>query len=926
MESGHKSGGGSAAAGGGAGGGDGVLCHACGYQYPNGHPSAKQRRAHRKHCAKPASSPAAAAGGEEHDGSEPLPGEGHGGVGLGGGIGASAAECGGGSPRSVPEGTKAVEGGDSAEHYPGNGTGHQVTGDKCAEGSLNSSSTDGATTLTTVATQYSEKGSPIEDGNLSDAAVGSEQLEGAPTSVPSPEPEDGAKSSFGISEHEIQSSLPEYETQNSTVVPLESNATGGGTSEKADDVVSQSQVDGGIVVTEGDGLINTIGKDKFSEEKSVEGDEVDLSCQDNIQTEIGEGHSNAAMEEGPSDKNPNAIHSEEIRSDETETKQQSKHVLADSFEKIPNIEVSESATVKSVGADDVLPGLSMDGSQLETPDDVKPQQELDSTSETSEGSISAISSVFGPAVGGTANITENVCSSGSTMDDNMQKNVTGDSVVPSQVDLVELSTSTTELEINMVDNTNDNEKGQNGKGGTDVTSYGGNELHIIENFEEKQQNKELMVDSIPHQANTVFGADNHGENEQNKEVVADMQSMTSAEEKEQIEEFIANLAPEETAVTGSRDIVEEKQGEIDIKTNGETDGAHSIETAGENNAAATPEVNAGTTTDDAEDVAQNEKFTTPISHGINMVCSSVNEVKMHNEELTEGLGSHENVVVHGTDNVEEKTIEETKTDATSPKFSLVTSTVSVEERKTEVTSTVSIEERKDEETTADPTLHERSAVHSADNNDEKKNEDPISNPTTTLATICSIGDVEEKKQSEETTEDPSSGESNTLPVTNDEENTKQILDTAATGPASDNTEVGQTTSAVEVGNPEDTASKEISTIESMDDLKAVADQNEDIADKEMVIDSDKNHVSLKVLLADKNVETKEKEKKTTTKDRVLSFRRRASKDSVSPVKPGSPKAVSGQQDWNSPARLPVEKKPKGRKQQWVPFICCSSVQ
>lgn len=257
------------------------------------------------------------------------------------------------------------------EHYPGNGTGHQVTGDKCAEDSLNSSSTgDGATTLTTVATQYSEKGSPIEDGNPSDAAVGSEQLEGVPTSVLSPEPEDGAKSSSGISGHEIQSSLPEYETHNSTVVPPESNETGGGTSEKVDDVVSQ--VVGGIVVTEGDGLINTIGKDKFSEENSVEGDEVDLSCQDNLQTKLGEGHISTTVEEDSSDKNPNAIHAEEIPSDETETNQQSKHVVP-----------AESSAEKSVGTDDVLPGLGTGGSHIETPDDVKPQQELDSTSETS---------------------------------------------------------------------------------------------------------------------------------------------------------------------------------------------------------------------------------------------------------------------------------------------------------------------------------------------------------------------------------------------------------------------------------------------------------------------------------------------------------------------------------------------------------------
>ncbi|CAN6225012.1 unnamed protein product [Urochloa humidicola] len=36
----------------------GHLCHVCGYQYPNPHPSAKLRRSHRKHCKAP---PAAAA-------------------------------------------------------------------------------------------------------------------------------------------------------------------------------------------------------------------------------------------------------------------------------------------------------------------------------------------------------------------------------------------------------------------------------------------------------------------------------------------------------------------------------------------------------------------------------------------------------------------------------------------------------------------------------------------------------------------------------------------------------------------------------------------------------------------------------------------------------------------------------------------------
>ncbi|CAO2162659.1 unnamed protein product [Urochloa humidicola] len=923
MDSSHKSGGGSAA------GGDGVLCHACGYQYPNGHPSAKQRRAHRKHCGKPAS---AAEGAGEHEGSESLPVEGRGGVGEG--IGASEAERGGSLPGSVPDAASAADGGDNAEHSSGNGSGHQVIQDNCAEDHLISSSnipseitpeasrTD-EETLTTVTAQYSEKGTPIEDGDPSDPAVGPEQLEGVPTSVLSPEPEDGAKWGSEISEHEPQNSLSEHETQNSTVVPLESNASGGGTSEQTDDVVSQ--VDG-IAVTEEDDTVNTVGKNKFSE-----------SCEDNLQTKIGEEHSSTGVEEGSSssDKNLN----------ETEPNQQSEHALTDSSEKVPN---------KMAG-------------------DVKPQQQPDSTYETaghlaasegadnvdeqhhaiSEESIPAVSNAFGPAVGGTTNITENVCSSG----------------VTSEVDLVELSTSAVPDEINRVANDVDKER-QNEKSGTGLTSCGGNELHTIENFEESHQNKEVIVDPIPHEADTVSRTDNHEENEQSKEIVADtssckisaVQSMTSAEEKEEIEDFISNLSTEETSVTGSRDIVEEKQGGVDVKTSGEIDGAHIIETAGENNAT-TCEINAGTTTDDFEDMVQNEEITTgPISHGINMICSSSIEEKIYKQEVAEGLGSHENIVVHGTEHVEEKTDEAT-VDATSH-FSLVTSTDSVEERK-------------DKETTADPILHERSMVHTTDNIDEKKNEEPILDPTTTSATICSIGDVEEKQQNE-TMADPSSGGSNMLPGTGDAENKKQNGDTAtdpasdktevaetakvveenkqsettadpnsgesnilpgtgdaenkqngdtATNPASDTTEVAETTNAVEeIGKTEETASKEISTIESTDDMKRTADQNEEIADKEMVIDSDKNHVSLKVLLADKNVETKEKEKKASTKDRVLSFRRRTPKDNVSPVKPGSPKAGSGQQEWNSPARLPVEKKPKGRKQQWVPFICCTSVQ
>ncbi|KAJ1269276.1 hypothetical protein BS78_07G198900 [Paspalum vaginatum] len=1041
MESVHKSGGGSAPGGGAGAGAEGVLCHACGHQYPNGHPSAKQRRAHRKHCGKPASAAA-----EEHDGGESLLGEGAGGDGVGGG----AAECGIGSPGSAPEAA-----GDSArEHSSGNGTGHQSIGDSTsAEECLISSSnipsevipevcTTDDDTLTTVATQYSQKVSPIEDGDPSDPAVGPEHLQHVPTSVISPEPEDCAKFSSEISEHSTQNPISEYETQNSTVVVLESNATGGGSSEQMSDVVRKAD---GIAVTDEDDMTSNIARNKSSEDNSVEGDRFGLSCQDNLQTEIDEEHSSITVEKDSAAKNLNVIHNEEIPRDDAESNQPSKDVLTRSFEKTPTIEEHvESSTEKSVGIEDGL--LKIETSDA---DDVKPQQQPVSTSETadhlavskgadnvdeqrypiSEASIQAISSAVEPAIGGkvisvgsAANFTKVVCSSGVKNDDSMQKNVSSGMVVTSQNDLKELSTSTTASEINMVVSTNDvDEKSQDEKVGINLTSsevgnmdiiesfeekqqnkevitdpsphevddavsgtdnHGENEqseetmedtsscmlsavqsmsiaeekelststmaseinmvvstndvdaksqdekvginltssevgnMHIIESFEEKQQNKEVIVDPSPHEVDAVSGTDNHGENEQSEETMGDtsscmvsaVQSMSIAEEKEQIEEFIAHLASEEINVTSSRDIVEEKQCEI-VKINHEIDGVRSIEATGENNAN-TCEINAGSVTDDIEDKMPNEEITTgTTSHGINMVDNSIDEEKVHNKEVTNTLGSCENIVF-----LEDKMYEDTS-GPTPDKFSLGTSTDSAVEQK-------------DETASAGPPSHETNVAHTTDKADEEKYMEPAVVSTSGINTMDNIGDVENKEQSEETTADPRSIENATSTQGTDDAENKQNEYTIAAGPSSNEAEVAvaQKTDAIEeTEKAEDTASKEITTIESTDDMKGATDQNEEIADKEMVTD-DKNHVSLKALLADKNVEPKEKEKKASAKDRVLSFRRLVSKDNVSPVKPGSPKAGSEQQDWNSPARLPVEKKPKGRKQQWVPFICCSSVQ
>uniref|UniRef100_A0ACD5XTK2 Uncharacterized protein n=1 Tax=Avena sativa TaxID=4498 RepID=A0ACD5XTK2_AVESA len=103
-------------------------------------------------------------------------------------------------------------------------------------------------------------------------------------------------------------------------------------------------------------------------------------------------------------------------------------------------------------------------------------------------------------------------------------------------------------------------------------------------------------------------------------------------------------------------------------------------------------------------------------------------------------------------------------------------------------------------------------------------------------------------------------------------------------------------------------------------------QNEEIAAIGSRLNSARISVPLKVLLAEASLESKEK--KPSTKERVLSFRRRASlKDGNSSAKPGS--AGMDDQYWNSPAKLPhdnnVGKRSRVRKQPWMPFICCHSV-
>jgi hypothetical protein len=146
------------------------------------------------------------------------------------------------------------------------------------------------------------------------------------------------------------------------VLSVASGATGGEISEQANAVFTEPN---GTTVTGIDGTANTIDKDVPTEEKSVKGCDLDSSGQDNLETKVGVGHNNTAVEEDASDKNLGAVQIEETPNEEPESNQQSSPMLTSSIELAPDTEEHvKSGTQVPVGADDF---------HLEAIDTAKPQ-------------------------------------------------------------------------------------------------------------------------------------------------------------------------------------------------------------------------------------------------------------------------------------------------------------------------------------------------------------------------------------------------------------------------------------------------------------------------------------------------------------------------------------------------------------------------
>uniref|UniRef100_J3MUL2 Uncharacterized protein n=1 Tax=Oryza brachyantha TaxID=4533 RepID=J3MUL2_ORYBR len=740
------------------------------------------------------------------------------------------------------------------------------------------------------------------------------------------------------------------------------------------------------------------------------------------------------VEEDSSHNNSGMVYKEQIPCEETLFMEQSR-VMFTTVDDVSNSTIKEPVNLlgddvsrieKLICPDDTsgddLSQLASSGSHSEAPDVVKPQQQADSASlapdqliipkemgideglhcPDADVNIKALSSAVEHADEdiSAVNHTNNVSSPHYTADD-IQDNVrqTSDiTLMPSQADRSEVSTSSTSHEIDKVSSQSGiDETSPN----VNLTSHEVNEVHGID-IEEIPQNEDIIANNDSQGSNRVCGTHDIEENTPNKEIIAEasshktttVQSTYNVEEKEQIEEFesnstynkineIRNLGIEETKqsdvveISDKINVVSNLENVQEEQRNKETIADPSIEISVANLPSSLElskldvetttqhtayEPNTVNVTENVDEIKLNEEITIdPTSH-INMICSTTADENKKNEEMSDGPSPDEIIVPRDKFNLEEN-IEETMPGPTSDKINNVVGTsdiIEVKSQNQEVTSgtsdeddairihtTANVEEKKGgelisdpasykldvestagnveekvqtEDTRTDPSSHESDMLHIIDDAESKEQDTEITadHAAEKIDMPHSTDDAEEKKQETVSTDDfkgdDNQTESNTPQIIDDAGNKKQDAEAATADPASGKTQ----------GTADDAEERkqEDETVSTADDPNKGDDQNEEeIADKEVVIvNSDKNHISLKSLLSERAAETREK--KPSTKDRVLSFRRRASKDGASPAKP---EAVPGQQDWNSPARLPVEKKPKGKKQQWVPFICCPSL-
>ncbi|KAL5201830.1 hypothetical protein ABZP36_036184 [Zizania latifolia] len=320
-----------------------------------------------------------------------------------------------------------------------------------------------------------------------------------------------------------------------------------------------------------------------------------------------------------------------------------------------------------------------------------------------------------------------------------------------------------------------------------------------------------------------------------------------------------------------------------------------------------------------------EFSTMPTSQEINALETDVDE-----KTLAEDMSTNDMTAAHSADNAKEKR----ETEDTSVKeMDPILKADNVEEEKlTDDTSAeMNAVQHKDDakKKQADDTGMETSAAQNL-----KESEQAKYIVAKGIYVVGSMENADVEKQTEdisakemkaEIKTDYADGQKQTNDTSTEEMNEKMQLDTCSketyTIQSTDNAEQKRTEDPVGQEGNKDNAEEQKHTEYPVG--REGIKENEEISITGAKQNPERIHVPLKVLLAEASVETKVK--KTSAKERVLSFRRRVSKGGDS----GSLKAGANNKFWNSPARLPennnAEKRSKGRKHPWMLFICCYSV-
>ncbi|XP_062193771.1 uncharacterized protein LOC133897170 isoform X2 [Phragmites australis] len=942
----------------------GHLCHVCGYQYPNSHPSAKLRRSHRKHCGKvPAPAPAVVeeeavvglgvGGREERNASE--------GTLLGGGQGErrSASEANGGSALrgSVKEARDSVEDKEIAEHASPNSAGAEHVANEFSEnGLINCINSEKVslddTGVQVITSEFSENGfvdctsnsiEIVNEGNGTELLVActngsrnkvAKHCTGiAPVAVGHP-----AEHADGVDEYQDASPFLHQSDSEDVAAP---------NSEFSLEIKNLNTVSSGTSVAASEFSLEKYGswKDQFSREPTMTdlengtlrlaGPEVSLKLGGPYECSVNVDSNYTHKVDIKSDKTSG--HSELIDDSnvlslqethplilETESESTCSGKVEGFIEDSTHVlnTMSEASPKQVVGSDNVQLETITDPSTNTVPNgnELKviysdprelPTQDW-TVADTPDVQLPVESSCQEGSVCSTAGFQNDLPV---TNVDDMLNSIAEDSC--SELDFTFEDRAQPHIVEQIVNTAKENPLVQNTHGFTKVEVCNKQidpELSTEDQFSTSQKQASLQMDQMSSDKNP-YNLDD-ARNDDLFELPTGscyLEVPSAVASRQQVD--CRSLIVDQLTVSNQTRMAEAQH----CRSSNEC--ILSASSASENGHAVGPE---NIPVSSSAELMKNTCLTdAPLDHGLQedeAHTSSIPFVPSQAAPMEFRTVSTQDISALGTD-VEENMRTE---DATAKVMTAVHNIDAIEMKQADNTTTkntyaANVEEKK----LAEDTAAEMNQVQHKDYVEQKKQD----GGTKEVSAVQSMGNLEEHKQTEVT----NANEMNAWFKADEVEEKRQADDTSA----EKTNAIGRADGFEEKMLAQDTRAKEMVAAQGTGNVEEKQQENGTVGqegnnqDKEIAVtgvrlNSGRVHAPLKVLLAEASVENKVK--KPSAKEQVLSFRRRVLKDDNSWAKSGSPKSGSDDLYWNSPAmpRKDIVKRSKGRKQPWIPFMCCHS--